>query len=60
MSYKASMEMIGSCVKVEDDGTSSIVMHVLFTDTDGNEVRYPWEELKKVVLKWIEIEENEE
>jgi len=60
MTYKASMEMIGSCVKVEDDGTTSVVKHVLFTDTEGNEVRYRWEELKKVVLEWIEIEESEE
>ena len=42
MTYKASMEMIGSCVKVEDDGTTSVVKHALFTDTEGNEVRYPW------------------
>ena len=58
MSYKASMEMIGSCVKVEDDGASSIVMHVLFTDTEGNEVRYPWEGLKESVLEWIRIEQG--
>jgi hypothetical protein len=59
MSYKASMEMIGSCVKVEDDGTSSIVMHVLFTDTEGSEVRYPWEALKQVVMEWMKVESKE-
>ena len=59
MSYKASMEMIGSCVKVEDDGTSSIVMHVLFTDTEGNEVIYPWEALKQVVAEWMKVESEE-
>ena len=57
---ESSMEMIGSCVEVKEDGTSSIVKHVLFTDTDDNEVRYPWEALKRVVLEWIEIEESEE
>jgi hypothetical protein len=59
MTYKASMEMVGSCVKVEDDGTSSIVMHVLFTDTNGNEVRYPWESLKQVVVEWMKVESEE-
>ena len=59
MSYKASMEMIGSCVEVKEDGTSSIVKHVLFTDTEGNEVRYPWEALKQVVLEWMNVESEE-
>lgn len=59
MTYKASMEMVGSCVKVEDDGTSSIVMHVLFTDTNDNEVRYPWESLKQVVIEWMKVESEE-
>ena len=51
--------MIGSCVKVEEGGTASIVKHVLFTDTDGNKVRYPWEDLKKVVLEWMAVESEE-
>jgi hypothetical protein len=59
MSYRTSMEMIGSCVEVKDDGTSSIVMHVLFTDTEGNAVRYPWADLKKVVLEWMKVENKE-
>jgi hypothetical protein len=53
------MEMIGSCVEVKDDGTSSIVIHVLFTDTEGNAVRYPWVDLKKVVLEWMKVENKE-
>ena len=56
MTYKASMEMICSCVKVEDDGTTSVVKHVLFTDTEGNEVRYPWQALKQVVMEWMKVE----
>ena len=59
MSNKSSMEMIGSCVKVEEGGKTSIVMHVLFTDTDGNKVRYPWEDLKKVVLEWVAVENED-
>tara|TARA_R110000823_G_scaffold257907_1_gene379550 strand:+ start:240 stop:419 length:180 start_codon:yes stop_codon:yes gene_type:complete len=59
MSYKSSMEMVGSCVKVEEDGKASIVMHVLFADTDGNKVKYPWEELKKVVAEWMKVENEE-
>jgi len=59
MTYKASMEMIGSCVKVEDDGTTSVVKHVLFTDTEGNEVRYPWQALKEVVIEWMKVESEE-
>ena len=59
MTYKASMEMVGSCVKVEDDGTTSVVKHVLFTDTEGNEVRYPWQALKKVVIEWMKVENEE-
>ena len=35
MTYKASMEMIGSCVKVEDDGTSLTQMTTRL-DTLGN------------------------
>ena len=53
------MEMVGSCVKVEDDGTTSVVKHVLFTDTEGNEVRYPWEALKQVVVEWMKVESEE-
>jgi len=59
MSYKSSMEMVGAGVKVEEDGKANIVMHVLFTDTDGNKVRYPWEDLKKVVLEWMAVENEE-
>ena len=59
MTYKASMEMVGSCVKVEDDGTTSIVKHVLFTDTEGNEVKYPWQALKEVVIEWMKVESEE-
>jgi hypothetical protein len=57
---KSSMKMISPGVEVEPDGTTKQILHVLFTDTEGNEVRYRWEELKKVVLEWIEIEESEE
>jgi hypothetical protein len=54
------MKMISPGVEVEPDGTTKQILHVLFSDTEGNEVRYRWEELKKVVLEWIEVEENEE
>ena len=57
---KSSMKMISPGVEVEPDGTTKQILHVLFFDTEGNEVRYRWEELKKVVLEWIEIEESEE
>ena len=57
---KSSMKMISPGVEVEPDGTTKQILHVLFSDTEGNEVRYRWEELKKVVLEWIEIEESEE
>ena len=52
--------MISPGVEVEPDGTTKQILHVLFSDTEGNEVRYRWEELKKVVLEWIEIEESKE
>ena len=57
---KSSMKMISPGVEVEPDGTTKQILHVLFSDTEGNEVRYRWEELKKVVLEWIEIEESKE
>jgi len=57
---KSSMKMISPGVEVGPDGTTKQILHVLFSDTEGNEVRYRWEELKKVVLEWIEIEESEE
>jgi len=57
---KSSMKMISPGVEVEPDGTTKQILHVLFTDTEGNKVKYRWEELKKVVLEWIEIEESEE
>ena len=57
---KSSMKMISPGVEVEPDGTTKQILHVLFFDTEGNEVRYRWEELKKVVLEWIEVEESEE
>jgi hypothetical protein len=54
------MEMVSPGVVVKPDGTTKQILHVLFTDTEGNEVRYRWKELKKVVLEWIEIEKSEE
>ena len=52
------MKMVSPGVEVKDDGSMSQILHVLFTDNMGNEVRFRWEELKKTVLDWIEIEEN--
>jgi hypothetical protein len=54
------MKMISPGVEVEPDGTTKQILHVLFSDTEGNEVRYRWEELKKVVLEWIEVEKSKE
>ena len=58
MSYQASMEMVGSYVEVTDKGETIVHKHVLFTDTEGNSVKYPWESLKRVVLDWIEVEND--
>ena len=57
---KSSMEMVSPGVEVKPDGATKQILHVLFTDKEGNEVRYRWKELKKVVLEWIEIEKREE
>jgi len=54
----SQMKMVSPGVEVKDDGSMSQILHVLFTDNMGNEVRFRWEELKKTVLDWIEIEEN--
>ena len=60
MSYKSSMKMISPGFKVESGGETNQILHVLFTDTEGNEVRYRWGELKKDVLEWIKVEKNEQ
>ena len=56
---KSSMKMISPGVEVEPDGTTKQILHVLFTDTEGNEVRYPWEGLKESGLEWIRIEQGD-
>ena len=60
MSYKASMEMRAGEVEAFEDGTKKLIEVVYFTDTEGNVIKYPWKDLKQVVLQWIEIEENED
>ena len=56
MSYKASMEMRAGEVEAFEDGTKKLIEVVYFTDTEGNVIKYPWKDLKQVVLQWIEIE----
>lgn len=50
---------VGSVLK-RDSGKAFEFRVVSFKTSDGHEILYPWESLKKTVLEWIKVESEGE
>ena len=57
-SINVNMEMIVGSVERDDDGNTKVNYFVSFTSKNGHHILYRWEELKRTVLQWIEVEKE--
>ncbi len=57
-STKVTMEMIVGSVTQDENGNNKVNYFVKFSTENGNHILYPWEGLKEIVLKWLEVEKG--
>lgn len=57
-STKVTMEMIVGSVTQDENGNNMVNYFVKFSTENGNHILYPWEGLKEIVLKWLEVEKG--
>ena len=58
-STKVTMEMIVGSVTQDENGNTKVNYFVKFSTENGNHILYPWEGLKEMVLKWLEVEKEQ-